>query len=343
MWEIGRGDWGLIQNSSRRKASKSEDRGVSDIMCIVDHVNFNLCILNQDTLRMRMTKIMKKGIENKNYRWEAYTNFSCTVDLGKTSAGSFHLKIFADDSKLYGNVKQTSSIEALQGDLNEVDNWSKLWQLQFNVGKCKVMHLGGSNRKAEYTLGGQKIMETEEEKDLGVIVDSKLTFHSQSARAANKGNQLLGLIKRSFYNLDEHTIPILYKTMVRPHLEYGNVIWGPHSSIRQQEHLRDVNGQVLRLIRATPDIANTAAEKCESFPGNWNRTSGSGVRSCFSAEHAATRPRPQNFSSERKQDGQALACRCPLRIDTATRCQINGQPPIHHDEERCERVGGVDC
>ncbi|KAI8500844.1 hypothetical protein Bbelb_216620 [Branchiostoma belcheri] len=157
------------------------------------------------------------------------------------------VKIFADDSKLYGNVKQSNSIEAIQGDLNEVDKWSKLWQLQFNVGKCKVLHLGRSNGKAEYTLGGQKIMETEEEKDLGVIVDNKLTFHSHTARAANKGNQLLGLIKRSFYNLDEHTIPILYKTMVRPHLEYGNVIWGPHFSMDQSK-LEKVQTRATRLV-----------------------------------------------------------------------------------------------
>ncbi|KAI8493458.1 hypothetical protein Bbelb_288550 [Branchiostoma belcheri] len=63
--------------------TECEDRGVpDDIVCIVDDVNFNPCILNQDTLRMTMTNratIMKKTID---YRWEAYTNFTSWLHGG---------------------------------------------------------------------------------------------------------------------------------------------------------------------------------------------------------------------------------------------------------------------
>ena len=45
--------------------------------------------------------------------------------------------------------------------------------------------------------------------------------------AAAKGNQMPALIKRSFLSIDTDTLPILYKTLVRPHLEYDNLIWGP--------------------------------------------------------------------------------------------------------------------
>ena len=38
----------------------------------------------------------------------------------------------------------------------------------------------------------------------------------------------MGLIKKSFSRKDSTTLPLLYKTLVRPHLEYGNVIWGPY-------------------------------------------------------------------------------------------------------------------
>ena len=36
----------------------------------------------------------------------------------------------------------------------------------------------------------------------------------------------MGIIRKSFQNVDESTLPMLYKTMVRPHLEYGNAVWG---------------------------------------------------------------------------------------------------------------------
>ena len=48
------------------------------------------------------------------------------------------------------------------------------------------------------------------------------------AAAVKKANSVLGVIKKSFATLDTKILPLLYKSMVRPHLEYGNVIWGPH-------------------------------------------------------------------------------------------------------------------
>ena len=65
-----------------------------------------------------------------------------------------------------------------------------------------------------------------QEKDLGVIVDNQLRFYEHTAVAAKKANQILGLIKKSYSFRDPYTITTLYKTMVRPHLEYGNAMWG---------------------------------------------------------------------------------------------------------------------
>ncbi|KAI8520112.1 hypothetical protein Bbelb_033690 [Branchiostoma belcheri] len=125
------------------------------------------------------------------------------------------INIFADDSKVYRNVNTVEDRVSLQHDMEAVEDWSNKWQLPFNAGKCKVLHLGRNNIKAKYTLGGQEIQETEEERDLGVIVDNKLSFHANAASATRKANQMLGIIKRTFYNLDLQTVPLLYKAMRR--------------------------------------------------------------------------------------------------------------------------------
>ena len=67
-----------------------------------------------------------------------------------------------------------------------------------------------------------------EEKYLGVIIDHELKFHQQTAASVKRANRVLGLIKKSFSHLDVTTLPLLYKTLVRLHLEYANVVWGPH-------------------------------------------------------------------------------------------------------------------
>ena len=90
-----------------------------------------------------------------------------------------------------------------------------------------LMHLGHKNQLAKYTLYGRELEVTDAEKDLEVMMDEKLIFHIQTAAAVKKANQILGLVKRTFASRDVKTVLLLYKAMVRPHLEYGKVIWGP--------------------------------------------------------------------------------------------------------------------
>ena len=134
-------------------------------------------------------------------------------------------KLFADDCKLYGAVNVGES--GLQKDLSNMEKWSRQWQLLFNASKCKVMHFGNNNQQQSYHLNNHTLEASNNEKDLGVIIDEKLKFHIHAASASKKANQMLGVIKRAYTSRDSSTICPLYKALVRPHLEYGNTIWGP--------------------------------------------------------------------------------------------------------------------
>ena len=136
-------------------------------------------------------------------------------------------QLFADDAKIFRALKSRNDIFALQEDLNRLNAWSKKWQLAFNVGKCKSLHIGSKNTHHKYHMNGEKLDHTEEEKDLSVLIDEKLDFHRQAAAAIKKANKVLGLIKRTFSVLDKTTLPLLFTSLVRTHLEYGNIIWGP--------------------------------------------------------------------------------------------------------------------
>ena len=90
---------------------------------------------------------------------------------------------------------------------------------------------------------------TVEEKDLGIIVDPHMNFHKQNAAAVSKASQMLAVMKRSFATINEFTLPLLYKTMVRPLLEYCNTVWGPVGKVDQQR-LKRVQRRVTCMVQS---------------------------------------------------------------------------------------------
>ena len=99
--------------------------------------------------------------------------------------------------------------------------------MEFNKDKCVVMHLGRANKKFEYTLGNSVLKSFNKERDLGIIVDDGLKFSQQCNAAVRNANIILGLIKKSITNTNKNVILRLYKTLVRPHLEYCVQAWRP--------------------------------------------------------------------------------------------------------------------
>jgi hypothetical protein len=91
------------------------------------------------------------------------------------------------------------------------------------------------------------IVNSKEEKDLGVFIDEDLKFHTHVAYAVKKANRMLGCVKHTFTTLDEETLPLLYKSLVRSHLEYGNVIWHPRYKMDELE-VEKVQRRVTKLL-----------------------------------------------------------------------------------------------
>jgi ribonucleases P/MRP protein subunit RPP40 len=90
------------------------------------------------------------------------------------------------------------------------------------------MILGNSQQNLEFMMGDQKLLFTNMEKDLGVIISDDLEWNSHVNSAVNKANQNLGQIKHVFKFMDEKMIKLLFVSLVRPHLEYAATIWNPY-------------------------------------------------------------------------------------------------------------------
>ena len=95
------------------------------------------------------------------------------------------------------------------------------------MAECKVPHPGRANPPCQYGLGDEGIESSPAEKDVGVLVGGKLDVSWQCALATQKGNRVLGRIKRSVASRLREVILPLHSVLVRPRLEYRIQLWGP--------------------------------------------------------------------------------------------------------------------
>ena len=176
------------------------------------------------------------------------------------------IQIFADDTKLYGKAANHLS---LQNDVNLLSNWSDTWQLGFNADKCKVMHLSNKNPKVSYSIPSKNehvtITEVEEEKDLGVIFDTDMKFDRHINNVVSRANRILMIIRRTFKYLDEKTFVSLYKSMVRPILEYANSVWHP-ALVRQSALIEGVQRRATFMLRSLQSKSYTERLRSLKLP-----------------------------------------------------------------------------
>jgi ribonucleases P/MRP protein subunit RPP40 len=154
---------------------------------------------------------------------------------------------FADDTKLGNIVTSQSDIDDLQKCIDDLVSWAEAWGMQFNVKKCKVMHIGRNNPKAQYTMNGTVLESTDEERDIGVKVHKSLRPSKQCTESARRANAVLGQISRAFHYRNKYTFIDLYKQYVRPHLEFAVPAWSPWTQ-GDREVLEKVQRRAVRMV-----------------------------------------------------------------------------------------------
>ena len=148
-------------------------------------------------------------------------------DLDNCTEQITTMKKFADDTKLGNVAVSEEDCKRMQDCIDQLLTWADNWCMEFNIKKCKVMHIGRGNRDHQYHMNGTKLQVCVSERDIGVSITNNLKPAAQCAEAARRANAVLTQISRAFLYRDRRVFLQLYKQFVRCHLEFSAPAWSP--------------------------------------------------------------------------------------------------------------------
>ena len=142
------------------------------------------------------------------------------------------IRFFADDTMLFSVVKNPAiSANELNHDLEVITHWAHQWKLEFNPDPTKQATVVLFSQKVNPVdhpplyFNGSIVTKVEKQKHLGLILDSKLSFRSHINEKFTKTKKIIGMIKHLSKYLPINTLKIMYKSLIRPHLDYCSVIF----------------------------------------------------------------------------------------------------------------------
>lgn len=178
-------------------------------------------------------------------------------DLPTSFSNNSEVFLFADDTKIFRQIMCKDDCELLQTDIYDMKKWSDTWMLKFHPDKCKVMRIGRSKvDQYDYKMDSsyKPMSKSTEEKDIGVVIDNKLTFQKHINEKVNKANSIVGIIRRTFEYLDNKMFCTLFKALVRPHIEYANPVWSPHLK-KNIEMIENVQRRATKQVPGLSDLS----------------------------------------------------------------------------------------
>ena len=148
-----------------------------------------------------------------------------------------NLALYADDTKIWRTIKSDIDHDILQKDITYLNDWAVRNKMKFHPKKCKVLSVSHKlppllgilpNIQYFYALGESLLDYVDEEKDLGVDINTNMNFNDQCNRLLSKANQQFGLTKRTCYFVnDVKRKRALYLSLVRSQFEHCSPIWRP--------------------------------------------------------------------------------------------------------------------
>jgi hypothetical protein len=167
---------------------------------------------------------------------------------------------YADDTRIFlTSPKNNYNLQDLRSRMqNDIDNfviWMNNSGMSLNVDKSFFVSFGRSDTPRSYTINGNNIPNKHVFCDLGVLVQSSpIGFKPHIDSIVSKAFKRLGVINRVFKNTNSHTTVKLFKSFVRPLLEYSSIIWCPYTQT-STDNIERVQKRMCRMIPAIKSLS----------------------------------------------------------------------------------------
>ena len=190
------------------------------------------------------------------------------------------IRLFADDTMLFSTVEKnpTTTANELNQDLETISHWAYQWKMEFNPDPTKqATELLFSCKKKPpihppLFFNGMVVTKVNEQKHLGLILDEKLSFRSHVNEKITKTKKIIGMIRHLSKYLPIKTLVLMYKSLVRPHFDYGDVIFHIPPQINGAFGNNNANGN-LQLNVLMAKIESVQYQATLAITGTWQGTS----------------------------------------------------------------------
>ena len=238
-------------------------------------ISGNLSNLLSDFLRNRKQTVVLNG---KSSSWADVTAgvpqgsilgplLSFIFNINDLADGlSSIAKFFADDTSLFSVVHNANTTaKELNNDLVKISNWAYQWKISFNPDPSKQAQEIVFSRKVNkdyhtpLAFNNNNVPETDSQKHLGIILDNHLSFPNHLKTILNKVNKPVGLLRKLHNILPRPALLTTYKSFIRPHLDYGDIIYDQaySTSLHQKLELLQYNA----CLAITGAIRGTSSKK----------------------------------------------------------------------------------
>ena len=234
------------------------------------HLRGNLLLWFKDYLDKRQQRVLINGQSS------SWLNTTAGVPQGSvlgpllfllyindltTEVQHSRIRLFADDTCLFKEVTDREQTAVLiNQDLANINKWSEKWLVKFSPSKTKSVVISNKKNRLDnptLMLNGTPIEEVSSHTYLGIEFSFDLSWNRHINNIGSKAENRLNLLRPLKYKLDRKALETIYKSFIRPLLEYGLVVWGGtyDSNMLKLEH---INVEAMGIITGATRRSNIA-------------------------------------------------------------------------------------